>query len=110
MPIASALAIWAGEPLRGRRGLVLAAVLGVGIGLAAYVKQQGALQAAGWLALPLTNLFVEPEQRHEWRAIATVPAAAALAFAIGILAEGQGLLPLRMGIKAVMTFSEQSSF
>jgi hypothetical protein len=108
LPVLIAVAAWSGTPLRGRRGLALAAILGIGIGLGAWVKQQGALQAAGWLALPLADLGTAPERRHEWRAMALVPAAAAITFAIAILAEGHGLLPLRVGLKAIGAFEAQS--
>ena len=107
LPVAAAVLVWGGEPLQGRRGLVLAAVLGAGIGLGVYVKQQGAFQAAGWLALPLGNFY---ERRHQWRAILLVPLVAIVVFFIGILAEGKGLFPLRIGIETVMAYATQSSF
>ena len=110
LPVLIAVAVWSGTPLRGRRGMILAAMLGIGIGLGAWIKQQGGFQAAGWLALPLANFAMPSDRRHEWRAMALVPAAAAVTFAIAILAEGHGLLPLRIGLKAIGAFEAQSGW
>jgi hypothetical protein len=109
LPLAAGIAVWGGEALRGRRGHVLAAALGVGLGLAAYVKQQGGLQSAGWLTLVLLNLGVERDKRHAWLSLGLVPAAAALTFAVGILVEGHGLLPLRVGLTQVGTYDVHGS-
>jgi hypothetical protein len=109
LPLVAAVAIWSGEPLRGRRGYALAITLGAGIGLATYVKQQGGLQAAGWLSLAVLNLFISRDRRHDLRGLALVPGTALVVFLLGILAEGHGLLPLRAGLKVIGGYAAHAS-
>ncbi|HVU03200.1 MAG TPA: hypothetical protein VHE30_15675 [Polyangiaceae bacterium] len=110
LPLAIAVAVWAGEPLRGRRGVLLALVLGAGIGLAVFVKQQCALQAAGWGPLVLATAFTPRESRHEPRALLLVPAAAIATFLIGVLSQGFGLMPIRVGLEAIPSYQAHASF
>ncbi len=109
LPILLGVAIWGGESLRGRRGLLLGAALGVGIGLAAYVKQQGSLQSLGWVGLVGLALCAERERRHQAFALALIPGMAALAFLVGILAEEHGLYPLRVGLQSAQGYDPNGS-
>ncbi len=109
LPILLGVAIWGGESLRGRRGLLLGAALGAGIGLAAYVKQQGSLQSLGWVGLVGLALCAERERRHQPLALALIPGMAALAFLVGILAEGHGLFPLRAGLQSAQGYDPNGS-
>ncbi len=109
LPILLGVAIWGGESLRGRRGLLLGAALGVGIGLAAYVKQQGGLQSLGWVGLVGLAFCAERDRRHQPLALALIPGLAALAFLVGILAEGHGLFPLRVGLQSAQGYDPSGS-
>jgi hypothetical protein len=98
LPVLVGLAAWGGEPLVRRRGLVRALALGAGLGLGVYAKQLGGLLAVGAAAMPLMNLAAPQNRRHGWAKLAVIPAAATLVLLIGILAEGEGLAPLRLGL------------
>ena len=110
LPVLVALAAWAGEPLAGFWGLARAIALGVGLGIAVYAKQLGALLALGALALPLMNLGAPPERRHHWGYMAAVPAIALLVLLVGIAAEGEGLAPLRLGLDAMSSYPAKGTF
>jgi hypothetical protein len=109
LPVLVGMAVWGGEPLTGRRALARALVLGACLGLGVYAKQVGGLLAVGAAALPLMNLAVPPDRRHEWTYLAVIPTAAALVLLIGILAEGEGLAPLRLGLSFASDYSAQGT-
>jgi hypothetical protein len=104
------LAVWGGEPLLGRRGLGRALVLGAGLGLGVYAKQLAGLLAVGAAALPLSNLAAPRDRRHRWAYLAAIPAVAATVLLVGILAEGDGLAPLSIGLFAVSGYKPQATF
>ena len=109
LPVLVGLAAWGGEPLVGRRGLARALALGAGLGLGVYAKQLGGLLAVGAAAMPLMNLAAPPNRRHEWVCLAAIPAAATLVLLIGILAEGEGLTPLRLGLSFASDYAVQGT-
>ena len=109
LPVLVGLAVWAGEPLAGRRGLARALVLGAGLGLGVYAKQLAGLLALGAAALPLVNAAAPRDLRHRWAYLALIPAAATLVLLVGILAEGDGLAPLRIGLSAVSGYEPQGT-
>lgn len=109
LPVLVGLAAWGGEPLVGRRGLARALALGAGLGLGVYAKQLGGLLAVGAAAMPLMNLAVPRNRRHEWACLAVIPAAAALVLLIGILAEGEGLAPLGLGLSFASGYQAQGT-
>jgi hypothetical protein len=96
--------------LAGLWGLARAIALGVGLGLAVYVKQLGGLLALGALSLPLMNLAAPKESRHDWAYLAAVPAIALLVLLVGIAAEGEGLAPLRLGLDALSSYPATGTF
>ena len=101
-PLATAVVLagllaWAGEPLRGRRGFILAVLLGVAMGVTVYVKQQAALLTVATAALLLCRPWMDRPRRHGWAHLAIVPAVAVAVFLAGILLEGRGWTPLERG-------------
>lgn len=100
LPLLLALLVWRGAPLRGWRGLVSALALGLGMGLATYAKQPGGLLALGWLAM-FPTLLAPAELRHRLHYLLTIPVVAALTFVGGLLLEGHGFEPLRLGLRSV---------
>ncbi len=110
LPVLLGLAAWAGEPLVGRSGLARALVLGAGLGLSVYAKQLAGLLAVGAAAMPIMNLAAPRNRRHEWACLAVVPAAATLVLLVGIVAEGEGLAPLRIGLSFASGYAPQGTF
>lgn len=110
VPFLMALLVWSGMPLRGRTGAKRAMALGIGIGLAAYTKQQCGLLALGIFAL-LPNLWIaRSELRHHSGCLAAVPASAFVVFCIAIAAEKAGWAPLRIGLAMVQDQPISGSF
>ena len=114
-PIATLFALlgvlaWGGRPLRGPAGWRRAVLLGVGLGLAVWAKQQGGIVAIGALALLVTNALVRRDERSAWVQMAAVPLVAALVLLGAVLLEGHGLIPLRIGLGAVGQYEVVGSF
>ena len=110
LPVLIALAVWGGAPLQGRRGAFHAAVLGVGFGLALYVKQQGGLLALGAGALVIHAIFAGPKRRPGLGHLLLIPLASASAFLLGIALEGQGYLPIAAGLGHFAGYEVTGSF
>jgi hypothetical protein len=109
LPVLVGLAAWGGEPLAGPRALARALILGACLGLGVYAKQLGGLLAVGAAAMPLMNLAAPRDHRHEWAYLAAIPIAATLVLLIGILAEGEGLAPLRLGLSFASDYPAQGT-
>ena len=103
LPVLAALVAWRGEGLAGRRGVARSVVLGAGLGAGVFMKQQGALLAAGGAALVVANL-VRPVAPHPWRRLLVIPGTAFGLVVVGIAAQGSGLEPLRRGLRAVLEY------
>lgn len=103
------LLAWGGRPLRGAEGWRRALLLGIGLGLAAWTKQQGGLAALGAGVLALHYAINRPGERDSLWQILAVAAAAAGAFLIAILLEGHGLAPVRIGLGQVERYASEGS-
>ncbi|MGE3777505.1 MAG: hypothetical protein AB7F89_10000, partial [Pirellulaceae bacterium] len=109
IPFLAGVLAWGGRPLRGRAGVCASAILGTGIGLALYVKQQAGLLSLGAAAL----LLVPPpgtHGRHGWAGLCLLPLISAGVFALAIAIEGMGLAPLAMGLHQASSYPSQSSW
>jgi hypothetical protein len=114
-PIATLFALagvlcWGGKPLRGSAGWVRAALLGAGLGLALWTKQQAGLIAVGGAGFLVTQTVVQDHERHDLWQVAAVPIAATAVFLIAILFEGEGLRPIRDGIGLLAQYDTEGSF
>jgi hypothetical protein len=103
------LLAWGGRPLRGTEGWRRALLLGIGLGLAAWTKQQGGLAALGAGVLALNYAFNRPAVRDSPWQVLGVAVTAAGAFLIAILLEGHGLAPLRIGLGLVERYAAEGS-
>lgn len=92
---------WGGMPLSGSRGWYRALLLGAGLGLAAWVKQQGGLVAIGAGAIAFEYAMNPAASRHRPMQMLAVPAAAIGTFVLAVLLEGHGMAPVLSGIRAV---------
>src|SRR5262249_1923437 len=99
LPALAGTLAWGGEPLRGRAGIARAIALGAGLGLAVFPTLKAAPPLGGFVALASGLASKEAEKRPEPRALAALPLAAILAFALALLNEGHGLLPLARGLE-----------
>jgi hypothetical protein len=98
LPLLVALALWAGQPLRGSRGWAWVAILGLAAGLTVYSKQQAGLLTVGLLGLLPARWRAPDGQRDAWAQLVAVPLVAAGTLCLGVLAEGHGLRPLMLGL------------
>lgn len=103
------LLAWGGQPLKGSSGWYRALLLGAGLGLATWVKQQGGLVAIGAGAIALEYAMNPATSRHRPPQILAVPIAAIGTFVLAILLEGHGLVPLRIGLRAVGEYAVTGS-
>jgi len=110
IPFLAAVSYWNGRELRGRRGYLDACVLGVGIGLAIYVKQQAGLLALGWLALIAERIAARERKCHSLIPLIVVPLAAATALIFAILLEGKALAPLFRGLYLTANYPVQGNW
>jgi len=113
-PLATAVVLagllaWGGEPLRGRRGFILAILLGVAMGVTVYVKQQAALLTVATAALLLCRPWMDRPRRHTWAHLAIVPAVAVAVFLAGILLEGRGWTPLNRGLAMAAGYGREGT-
>lgn len=88
------IVVWSGKLTTPR-----SVALGVGLGLAVLMKQQGGLVALGFVAL------LEKKPR-----VLLVPVVAVATFLGGVLLEGRGLEPLRAGLATVGAYSQEGGF
>ncbi len=113
-PIATLFALagvlaWGGLPLRGVPGWRRALLLGLGLGLAAWTKQQGGLVAIGAGILVISWAMHRPGARDSLWQILAVGAAATCVFLIALLLEGRGLAPLRIGLGLATGYEAEGS-
>ena len=102
VPALAAILVWNGARLEGRAGAARALVLGTGLGLALYSRQQAGLLSLGWLSILVSLPLTPPGRRHRLGLVFLVPLAAIVTVGVGIAAEGQGLVPLRTGLQFVV--------
>lgn len=105
----SGLLAWGGMPLQGTAGWRRALLLGAGLGLAAWIKQQGGLVALGAGVLAINFVMNPPAVRDRFWQVLAVPAAASFVFIIAMLLEGHGLAPLHAGLHAVREYEAHGS-
>jgi len=104
------LLAWGGEPLRGLAGWRRALLLGTGLGLAVWVKQQAGLVTFGAAVIVVNFAIGRAENRdHIWQILA-VPASAACVLFLALLLEGHGLAPMIIGLWHVMEYEPLGSF
>jgi len=101
---------WGGMPLRGAAGWRRALLLGTGLGLAAWTKQQGGLVAVGAGVLAINFAMNPPAVRDRFWQMLAVPVAACCVFLVALLLEGHGLDPLISGLRAVEEYATLGSF
>ena len=110
IPLLIALFCWFGRPLRGRRGWVSSLLLGTGLGLAVYTKQQAGLLAIGALALLLAYRWRDKEDQHQWRQLIAIPIISVVVLSIGLLILGEGWKPLQIGLSTVGNYASEGSW
>jgi hypothetical protein len=109
-PFLLGLLIWGGRPLRGWRCCLTAVLFGATLGLTVYTKQQGGLLSLGFLALLATRPLVPEDSRHGWVELAMIPVTAVVVLLGGLLLEGRGWLPLKMGAAWVRDYQAEGSW
>jgi len=113
-PIATLFALagvlcWGGLPLRGGAGWRRMLLLGAGLGLALWGKQQGGLLSIGAVTLITGYALVPPQARHSLWQIILLPFVAASIFLVAILLEGEGLRPIREGLVGIGQYEAHGS-
>ena len=98
--------LWNGEPLRGRRGLWLAAFLGAGFGCGIYCKQTAALVALGFGILFLLRTRDATDQLSR---LLLVPLCAAATLA-GLFGLHGGMTALRGGLHIIDSYKVMNDF
>jgi hypothetical protein len=93
IPALVGLAVCAGQPFAGGWGVARACLLGAALGLALAVMPE-----AGLISLGIAAFLVRPPRRP----LLLVPVLALIAFVLAILHEGHALLPIRLGLEAVV--------
>ncbi|MHB0958655.1 MAG: hypothetical protein ACYC0X_16095 [Pirellulaceae bacterium] len=101
--------VWGGQPLRGRRGLLMAIALGASLGMAVYMKQQAGLIALGAISLLICRPWLEREKQHSWSLLALIPGVAVAVLLMGILWEGRGWVPLHRGLHWAAGYGREGS-
>ncbi len=110
LPFLVGMLIWGGEPLRGRRGLINAALLGAALGLTVFMRQQAGILPLGAVGL-LVNLVLAPRQRrHQLGALALLPVLAVSVLVACFALEGEGLEPVRIGLRMVSGYTGEASW
>lgn len=102
--------VWAGAPMRGRRGLVCGVAMGIGLGLALFCKQPGGLLSLGALSLLINYLVVRGQRRHSFRLLLLIPLVAIIVVAVAFACEGKGIRPLQVGLRYVGDFQAYGSW
>lgn len=95
LPALLGLAAWSGAPLSGLDGFARAGVLGIGLALATFVKQQAGLLSLGWVAL--LPFAVGRRRQHHLGTLLVVPAAAATTLCVLFALDG-GWDALKQGL------------
>lgn len=108
-PLLAGCLIWGGQPLVGRRGYLLAACLGIALGLAVYFKQQAGLLTLGTISLLVLRPAMAAERKHGWIQLALLPVAAAVALLLGVQLEGKGWVPLTEGLTFAARYQAEGS-
>ncbi len=101
--------VWNGQPLRGRRGVFVAVLFGITLGMAVYAKQQAGLLTLGAISLVLLRPLMARERKHGWGQLALLPLVAATTLVTGLLLEGKGWVPLTEGLEFASEYGTESS-
>ena len=110
IPLLVTVLCWFGRPLRGKRGWCYSLLLGIGLGLALYTKQQAGLLSLGALALLLSYRWRDKQEQHQWTQLIALPFIAAIVFLISVLVLGEGWLPIREGLNAIGQYPSKGSW
>ena len=110
IPLLLIVLCWAGRPLQGRRGWADSLLLGVGLGLTLFMKQQAGLLSLGALAMLASYRWRNKSEQHQWAPLIVIPFLAALTFVIAVLAVGEGWTPIRIGLATVAQYASQQSW
>lgn len=110
LPFLAGLLLWGGVPLRGRRGLACALLLGACLGCSLWFKQQAGLLSLGALWLVVNWRLAPAERRHELPPLCLLPLSAVASFLLLILSEGHGWQPLRQGLSMLGSYPAQGSW
>ena len=107
IPLLAALLYWSGQPLRGTRGWRYCLVLGIGLALTAYAKQQAGLLSIGALALLLSYRWRDKSNQHQLSQLISIPVIAVAVFLVALLLEGAGWQPLQRGLASVADYEPE---
>lgn len=110
LPYLIGMFLWQGRPFAGRDGWKRTVYLGLGLGFAVAMKQQGGLLALGAVAFWLPLMLPTSAVRPDWRQLCLLPAVALFAVALVLAHEGRGLVPLEWGLRQVESYPAHASF
>lgn len=103
------LLAWGGLPLQGSAGWRRALLLGIGLGLAAWSKQQCGLVAIGAIVIAIQFAVNRREIRDSFWIAAAIPCVSIVTLLGACLLEGQGSLPLSIGLGLMGEYETQGS-
>jgi len=110
IPLLLTVLCWAGRPLQGRRGWADSLLLGVGLGLMLFMKQQAGLLSLGALAMLAGFRWRNRSDQHQWGPLLAVPFLAAGTFLLAVLTVGEGWTPLQIGLATVGQYAREGSW
>ncbi|GIW92113.1 MAG: hypothetical protein KatS3mg110_0154 [Pirellulaceae bacterium] len=110
LPVVVALGFWQGRNTERTESYLRLVLLGAAWGIAVWIRQHAGLLALGWIPL-----VVEWLRRPGWNyrvlgVLLLVPVTATCMLLVGILYEGHGLLPLRLGLAASAAYATRGGF
>ena len=111
LPILGGVLFWGGKSLLGGRGLLRLIALGIGLGLAVYIRQHAGFVSLGAITLLITY-FIQEEERPiiDLKRLLLLPLISASVLVMAILAEGYGLEPLFRGLRSIPEYVDQYDF
>jgi hypothetical protein len=110
LPVLFGLLAWGGRSLLGKSGLFRLIALGTGLGLGLYTRQQAGLVALGAIALALTY-FRDRAFNHivTFQRLLLLVLVTASVFLGGVVLEGYGLAPLRIGLENIPQYGNDDT-